>query len=126
MHACIAVDGDVADEELDEMSDTLAGKAMFEGHDVLAYSRRVFYAHTQIGSKQMIDNSVDMVAPENRANLFAQTIQLVLSDGVLLDKERDIIKYVYSALDLDEAVAKKIIDDFRLQNQGGKQNNPPA
>ena len=34
MHACIAVDGDVADEELEELAQTLAYKPLFEGHNV--------------------------------------------------------------------------------------------
>lgn len=118
MHACIAVDDDVADEELEELSETLASKTLFEGHDVLAYSKRVFYAHTQIGSKRLIDNAVDKIAVENRATLFAQVIQLVLSDCVVADKEKELIKYLYSALDLEAELASKIVDVILILNKG--------
>ncbi|MCC9136966.1 tellurite resistance TerB family protein [Pontibacter silvestris] len=117
MHACIAVDDDVADEELDELAETLAGKALFEGHDVLAYSKAVFYTHTQIGSKRLIDYAVDKISPENRATLFAQTIQLVLADGILEDRERELVGYLYSALDLDADLANKIVDVILILNK---------
>lgn len=124
MHACIAVDEHVADEELDQLSETLADKALFEGHDVLAYSRRVFYAQTQLGSKEMIDRSVDWISPEHKEALFSQTVQLVLSDGVVQVKEADLIKYLYSALDMEEALAHKIIDELLAYHK--RQHKPQA
>ncbi|GAA4424813.1 hypothetical protein GCM10023188_05050 [Pontibacter saemangeumensis] len=118
MHACIAVDGKVADEELEELSSTLAGKTMFEGHDVLAYSKTVFYEHPKIGSKGLIDNSVDKIAVENRATLFAQTIQLLLADCVVTDKEKELIHYLYSALDMDPRLANQIVEVILILNKG--------
>jgi hypothetical protein len=109
MHACIAVDEEVADEELEELSDTLDSKPLFEGHDVRQYYRNVLLAHARIGSKQLIDISVDQVSPANKPALFAACIELLLADGVLADKEEELIRYLYSALDLEEKVAKSII-----------------
>ncbi|PKV76038.1 tellurite resistance TerB family protein [Pontibacter ramchanderi] len=117
MHACVAVDDNVADAELDEMAQTLADRALFEGHDIMAYSRNVFYAHVQLGSKILIDNSVDLVSEENRPALFAHTIQLVLSDCVVTEKEEELIKYLYSALDLNEKEAQEIVRDVMLRNK---------
>ncbi|MBD1395734.1 hypothetical protein H9Q13_01025 [Pontibacter sp. JH31] len=123
MHACIAVDDDVADVELDELAQTLTSKRLFEGHDNMAYSRTVFYAHTQVGSKVLIDNSVDKIAPENRPDLFAHTIQLVLADCVVTEKEEELIQYLYSALDLDKEMALQIVKDVLIQNN--KNAAPP-
>ncbi|PVY39672.1 tellurite resistance TerB family protein [Pontibacter virosus] len=117
MHACVAVDDDVSDEELDEMAQTLADRTLFEGHDIMAYSRNVFYAHVQLGSKILIDNSVDLVSEENRPTLFAHTIQLVLSDCVVTEKEEELIHYLYSALDMDEKEAQDIVRDVLIQNK---------
>ncbi|MHC2991825.1 hypothetical protein OB13_09605 [Pontibacter sp. HJ8] len=117
MHACIAVDDDVSDEELEELAQTLADKKLFDGHDIMAYSKRVFYAHAQVGSKLLIDNSVDHVAVENRATLFGHTIQLVLSDCVVTEKEEELIQYLYSALDLDAAQAHQIVEVILILNK---------
>ncbi|MBX0334213.1 TerB family tellurite resistance protein [Pontibacter sp. HSC-14F20] len=117
MHACVAVDDDVADEELDEMAQTMADRALFEGHDIMAYSRNVFYAHVQLGSKLLIDNSVDLISEENRPTLFAHTIQLVLSDSVVSEKEEELIRYLSSALDMDEKEAHEIVRDVLNSNK---------
>lgn len=110
MHACIAVDEDVADEELEELAQTLAYKPMFEGHNVREYYKAVLLAHARIGSKQLIDNSVEYISAERKYDLFALTIELVLADGVLASKEEELISYISSALDLEEGTAKKIVD----------------
>jgi hypothetical protein len=110
MHACIAVDEEVADEELEELSETLASKPLFEGHEVREYYRTVLFTHAQIGSKQLIDISVDKVTADNKPALFAACIELLLADGILAVKEEELVHYLYSALDLEEQEAKKIID----------------
>lgn len=110
MHACIAVDEDVADEELEELAQTLAYKPLFEGHNVREYYKTVLLAHARIGSKQLIDNSVEYISAERKYDLFALTIELVLADGVLANKEEELISYISSALDLEEKTAKRIVD----------------
>lgn len=110
MHACIAVDEEVADEELEELSDTLTDKPLFEGHNVREYYRSVLFAHARIGSKHMIDMSVDAILPANKPALFAASIELLLADGVLAAKEEELVRYLYSALDLEEEEAKIIIN----------------
>ena len=117
MHACVAVDDDVADAELEELAQTLADRALFDGHDIMAYSRNVFYAHQQLGSKILIDNPVDFISDENRPTLFAHTIQLVLSDCVVTEKEEELIQYLYSALDMDEKEAQEIVRVVLILNK---------
>jgi hypothetical protein len=117
-HACIAVDEEVADEELEELSETLASKPFFEGHDIREYYRSVLFAHARIGSKQLIDISVEKMAPENKPALFAACIELLLADGILADKEEELIRYLYSALDLEAEAAQKIIDGIVDQDKG--------
>lgn len=112
MHACIAVDEDVAEEELEELSETLVDKPMFEGHNIRELYRSVLVAHARIGSKQLIDVSVDKVAATHRAGLFAASMELLLADGILAEKEQELIRYLWSALDLEEPVAQNIIHNI--------------
>jgi len=116
--ACIAVDDDVADEELEELSVTLAGKSMFDGHDVLAYSKAAFFAHHDLGSKGLIDNAVDKISSAYRPTLFALTAQVVLADCVITEKENELISYLYSAMDMDPRLANKILDVILILNKG--------
>jgi uncharacterized tellurite resistance protein B-like protein len=109
MHACIAVDEDVADEELEELAEALAYKEMFEGHDVREYYKRVLLAHARIGSKHLIDKSVEHIPAESKLPLFDLTIELLLADGVLADREDELIRYITSALDIEENKANSIV-----------------
>ena len=121
MHACIAVDEDVADEELEEVAETLASNKMYKGHDVREYYRTVLLAHAKIGSKQLIDDSVDFISAENSYAIFSLTIELLLADGILADKEKELIGYITSALDLEEEQANSIV-----QNKLNQHKHNPA
>jgi hypothetical protein len=109
MHASIAVDEVVAEEELEELAQTLASKTLFEGHDVREYYRSVLLAHAELGSKHLIDNSVEVLSAANKSELFALTIELLLADGILADPEAELIRYLTSALDLEEETAQAIV-----------------
>ncbi len=118
MHSCIAVDDDVADEELELLTDTLVCKTLFNGHDIKDYYKTVLLKQAELGSKHLIDNSVDKIAPENRPTLFALTMDLVLADGILAEKEIEIIAYLSSALDLDANQANRIVEVIMVLNKG--------
>lgn len=118
MYGCIAVDDEVADAELEKLTQTLVGKSLFGEYDISALFKTVLFTHTQIGSKQLIDNSVELVAPENKPTLFALTIELVLADGILADKEIELVEYLGSALDLEPGLVKKIEDVILILNKG--------
>lgn len=126
MHACMAVDEDVAEEELEELSETLVDKPLFEGQDIRALYRPVLVAHARIGSKQLIDASVDQVTGKQKAALFAACMELLLADGILADKEQELIRYLWSALDLEEHIADNIIHNIlaRYGGTAGGQDSP--
>ncbi len=120
MHACIAVDEEIADAELDELSQMLASKDIFEGHDVHEYYRRVLLAHADIGSKHLIDNSVDLLSPASKPGLFAITIELLLADGILAEPEEELIGYLISALELEEKPARHIIENILSKHESSE------
>lgn len=129
MHACIAVDEDVAEAELEELSETLVDKPLFEGHDIRALYRSVLVAHARIGSKQLIDASADKVAGKHKAGLFAACMELLLADGILADKEQELIRYLWSALDLEEHIADNIIHNILARHEArasGQDGASPA
>lgn len=118
MHACIAVDEDVSDEELDELSEFLANLPFFESHDIREYYRTVLLAHARIGSKRLIDDSVDTILADNKGPVFAASVELLLADGVLAEKEQELIRYLTSALDLEQAVADTIVRRVMSHHKG--------
>ncbi|MGV3588564.1 MAG: TerB family tellurite resistance protein [Adhaeribacter sp.] len=118
MYGCIAVDGDVSDAEINKLTQTVVFKTLFNNHKIVDSYRTAMSMHKQIGSKQLIDSSVSKVSPDNKPTLFALALELLLADGILEDKEKEIIEYLATALNLDTELAGKIIEVTLIKNKG--------
>ncbi|MBA9078286.1 TerB family tellurite resistance protein [Rufibacter quisquiliarum] len=118
MYGCIAVDGDVSESEIETLSRTVVYKSMFKGHKIVDYYRNVALFHKKAGSKELIDSCVSKVPAENRPTLFALTLELLLADGILEDKEKEIIDYLSPALELAPETAMKIVEVILIKNKG--------
>lgn len=118
MYACIAADGEISDTETDKLCELLVVKTLFHNQDLADYYHTSMLTHKQIGSKQLIDSSVPMVQEKNRATLFTLTMELLLADGILGRKEKEIAEYLTDALSLDSDSAKKIVEVMLIRNAG--------
>jgi len=118
MYGCIAVDGDVSDAEINKLTQTVVFKTMFKTHNIVDSYKAAMTMHKQIGSKQLIDSSVSKISGDNKATLFALALELLLADGILADKEKEIIEYLATALNLDTDLAGKIVEVTLIKNKG--------
>ncbi len=118
MFSCMAVDDDVSDAETEKLSQMIVYKTLFRDYDTVELYKIAMMRQLQLGSKELIDRSVDKVSPENKPTLFALIVELLLADGVLADQEKEITDYLVSALDLDEDLATKIIEVILIKNRG--------
>jgi uncharacterized tellurite resistance protein B-like protein len=118
MYGCIAVDGDVSDAEIDQLVRTLVLKTLFNGHKVVDYYSTAMKFHKQIGSKGLIDNCAAKVSADNKATLFALIVELLLADGILAEKEKEIIDYLSTALSIDSELAYKIVEVILIKMKG--------
>lgn len=117
MYACIAVDGDVSDVEIDKLSQLVVPKSIFIGRDIVQYYKTAMLAHKQVGSKILIDNSVLKVNDNNKLTLFAIVMELLLADGVLGEKEKEIAEYLTNSLKLSAENAQKIVEILLIKNK---------
>jgi uncharacterized tellurite resistance protein B-like protein len=118
MYACMAVDGEISDTEIDKMCEQLVLKKSFHNKDIADYYEPVMKAHNLVGSRSMIDNSISIIEQANRPVLFALTMEILLADGILGDNEKKIAEYLSNALELDHELAKKIVDVLLIKNSG--------
>lgn len=117
MYACMAVDGDVSEVEIDKLSNLVVFKSSFSGHPFVEYYKTALLLHKQTGSKLIIDGGVNKVTEVNKPMLFAMIMELLLSDGILADKEREIIDYVSTALKLNSDLAERIVEVILIKNK---------
>lgn len=118
MYACIAVDGNTSEAEIDKLVQQVTFKILFNGHQIGDYYKAALIAHQQIGSKQLIDSSVSKVSDNSKATLFAMIMELLLSDGILGEQEKEIAEYLATALRLDETTSQKIVEVMVIRNIG--------
>ncbi len=117
MFSCMAVDEDISEAETNKLSQIMVAKTLFQNIDKVALYEKVMNLQLQMGSKELIDRSVEKVAEENKPTLFALIVELLLADGILAEKEKEITDYLASALDLDEDLAKNIIKVILIKNK---------
>lgn len=118
MYACMATDGDVSDIEIDTLARLVGLKKNFQGHDIVAYHKTVLLTHQQIGSKNLIDSSVNAIPIETKPTIFAMVMEILLADGILAEKEREIAEYLASKFSLDEELSQKIVEVILIKNKG--------
>lgn len=117
LYACMAIDGDVSDPEIDSLSQMLIRKSFIDSEDLVSDYKLAMAAHKNMGSKLLIDSSISMVSNDRKPTLFALSLELLLSDGILSDEEKGIIEYLSTALGINEEIASKIIEVILIKNK---------
>ncbi|PSR54200.1 hypothetical protein AHMF7605_12035 [Adhaeribacter arboris] len=117
MYACMISDGEVSDAEVSQLSRTVVFKSLFKDHNTIDYYKTAMTAHIKLDSKQLIDLCVSKVSDNNKATLFAITLELVMFDGTLSDSDKDIIEHLATALQLQDELASKIIEVTLIRNK---------
>lgn len=118
MYACMAVDGNVSEAEIDKLVQLAAFKKQFKNHSLVDYYKGVFKVHKSLGSKKIIESSVPKIKDDFKPTLFAMIMELVLADGILDEKEKEISEFLAVVLKLDENLASKIVEVILIKNEG--------
>jgi hypothetical protein len=112
MYASMHIDGHIADAEIQTMFDIVGKSPLFKGKNVADYYQPALLANRKVGSYNLIDGSVAFIQEDQKACLFELIMKLLLADGKLLQKEKEIAAYLTTALELEFYTAKKIVDDL--------------
>jgi uncharacterized tellurite resistance protein B-like protein len=116
LYACISVDGEVSDVEIDVMMRLLVFKNKFSGIEIVPFYKNAMNAKKEFGAQHIIDKSAPLIKEEERPTVLALAAELVLSDGIITDKEKELLEYVSIKLDIDEVLASKIIEVTLIKN----------
>lgn len=116
LYACAAIDGNISDEERDNITKTVVYKTLFSGYDILAPYKKAFTCWQVIGSKAIIDECAPLIKEESKGTLFCCVIETLLTGG-LQDDEKEIIEYLQNALALNTITAEKIIEVMLIRNK---------
>lgn len=117
LYACMNSNGGISDVETDRILQVLVFKKIFKDYDVVGPYKRVAMACMKSGEKNVINECAPLITNENKEMLFAIVMDLMLSDGLLEQEEKDTIEYLAVALSIPESRAATIIDVILVKNK---------
>jgi uncharacterized tellurite resistance protein B-like protein len=120
LYTCMSVDGDVSDAEIDALARILVFKNKFQYVDIVPLYRSAAQGKMRVGFFSVIESSVALINEEDKPTLLALATEMVLSDGIITDKEKELIEFLAKQLTIDETLAAKIIEVILIKNKDNR------
>lgn len=120
IYACMSADNDVSREEYNEMIHILSGKQLYANTDLQVVFNKIKTLHQSIGynSFKLIELAADKITQNLRLTLYANAIDIFLSDKNFHANEKHLATYLQKALKIDSRWAKKIQEVINIKNMG--------
>ncbi|HEY9617086.1 MAG TPA: tellurite resistance TerB family protein [Microcoleaceae cyanobacterium] len=119
--AAIAADGYLSDEEVDGFLTTLNRMQLFKSYPADVMRRMIdqlFGILKRDGVSVLFNRAKASLPYELQESAFAVATDLVLADGVVTEQERDFLNQLYSALNIPDETAMKIVEVMMIKNRG--------
>ncbi len=116
-----ACDGHIGDEEGQSLNMILSQKKLYERHTQQQFSSmmdRLVGELKRGGPEKLLEKAYDAVPPELRECAFANAVDIVLSDGVIEQEEREFIDDLQGKFEIDSKRAKAIVQVMVYKNHG--------
>lgn len=120
LYAAMSSDGDVSDIEIDVMARSLLYKNKFNGIDIVPLYKTVMIARQQYSTAHIIEQAAPLINEQEKATLLALAAELVLSDGLLQEKEKEVLEFITEKLSIDDALAARIIEVILIKNKDNR------
>ena len=120
MYASISADGEVSDAEIDSLTRLLLFKNKFSNIDIIPFYKNALQAKQQFGAQHVIDRSAQLIREEEKPMVLALATELILSDGIITEEEKQMIEYISTRLNIDTALADKIIEVVLIKNKDNR------
>lgn len=120
MLAVSAADGNVADEELEDLVARLRRLRLFDGMDddqLIASTNRPFDLLRRGGPTELIKAAAPALSEELRESAFATAVDLAFSDGTVEDGERDFIESLQREFGISDELATQSVNVTIIKNR---------
>jgi hypothetical protein len=119
--SAIAVDGYLADEEIDGLINALTRMHLFKGYSGEVMRRmlnRLFGILRRDGFKTLVNSAKSSLPDELQEPAFAVATDLILSDGMVTDQEQEFLDQLHFDLGIPKETALKITEVMMIKNRG--------
>ncbi|MCY4781469.1 tellurite resistance TerB family protein [Sphingobacterium sp. UT-1RO-CII-1] len=119
--ACAMSDGSISEMEQDMLNRFMVFKSWFDTTHtdlVMQPYRRAYHSVELSGGNSVIDTCVAFITEDRRDTLFCFIVEVLMSDGILDDTEKNVIEYLQKSLGISDELAVKIIDVYFIRSKG--------
>jgi uncharacterized tellurite resistance protein B-like protein len=120
LYACMSADNDVSAQEYEEMTHIFSRKHLYANTDVRGVFNKIKALHQSMGynSFRLIELAAEKIQEELRLTVYANAMDIFLSDKNFHANEKQLAIYLQKALQIDSKWAKKIQEVIRIKNMG--------
>jgi hypothetical protein len=119
--SAIAVDGYLADEEIDGLITALTRMHLFKSYSGEVMRRmlhKLFGILRREGLTTLFNSAKSSLPDELQEPAFAVATDLILADGVVTEQEQDFLNQLHCALGIPAETAMKITEVMMIKNRG--------
>lgn len=118
LYSCISADNQIKNSETASLSKLLHSKEKFVGVDIATLYAKSLRLKTDLGQLDYLASCSEQIKEEDKATVFALALEILLSDGLLGEEEKNIIEVLSKQLKIDAGMTSKIIEVIFLKNKG--------
>ncbi|MFV8465775.1 hypothetical protein [Flavobacterium sp. LB1P62] len=118
LYSCISADNLIKDFETASLSKLLYSKEKFNGIDIAPLYAKSYHLKTELGQLKYIAACCELINEADKETVFALALEILLSDGLLGEEEKNVIEVLSNQLKMDTGMTSKIIEVIFLKNKG--------
>lgn len=118
IYASMAIDGEISEEEVHDLIEMVAHNKMFKGANINDIFKTIAANYKAAGSfEKMVEVAIPKITDSNKQKLFITVVDIVLSDGVVASKEKDLIEKLKTGLGISDDLAAKAVEVLLIKNR---------
>jgi uncharacterized tellurite resistance protein B-like protein len=118
LYSCISADNLIKDSETASLSKLLYSKEKFTGIDIAPLYAKSYHLKTELGQLKYIAACCELINEADKETVFALGLEILLSDGLLGEEEKNVIEVLSNQLKIDTGMTSKMIEVIFLKNKG--------
>jgi uncharacterized tellurite resistance protein B-like protein len=118
IYATMAIDGEISEEEVHDLIEMVAHNKLFKGSNINDIFKTIAANYKAAGSfEKMTELAIPMISEKNRGKLFVTVVDVILSDGIVAQKEQDLIEKIKTGLSISDEFAAKAVEVLLIKNK---------
>jgi len=118
IYSSMAIDGEISEEEVHDLIEMVAHNKMFKGANINEIFKTIASNYKAAGSfEKMVEVAIPKISEANKEKLFVTVIDIILSDGIIAQKEKKLIEKLKLGLHISDQLAAKAIEVLLVKNK---------